>query len=205
MTDSFTESLDFVLRWEGGYSNKPQDHGGPTMKGVTQKEYDDWRNAHRLALQSVKLISDDELTTIYKNEYWLAAACDRLSPKLDLVQFDTCVNMGKNRAIKILQQAVGATCDGSFGPATQQACDNSNAANAAAQYCLIREGLYRGFAQRPGQAIFLEGWLKRLNDLRVEAGVTQQRGPHGPADFGGAPYIETIPDLAPDEPLEDWR
>jgi lysozyme family protein len=113
--------------------------------------------------------------------------------------------MGKNRAIKILQQAVGANPDGSFGPATQQACDNCNAADAVAQYCSIREALYRRFAQGPGQGIFLKGWLNRLNDLRIEAGVAQQRGPRGPVDFGDAPYIETIPDLGPDQPLDDWR
>jgi lysozyme family protein len=175
------------------------------MKGVTQAEYTNWRQKQGLPYQDVQQISAPELTTIYKNDFWLPAACDRVRPKLDLVEFDTCANMGRNRAIKILQQAVGAASDGSFGPATQQACDNCNATDAVTQYCSIREALYRRFAQAPGQAIFLKGWLNRLNDLRVEAGVSQQRGPRGPADFGDAPYIAPIPDLAPDEPLEDWR
>ncbi len=40
---AFSESLPFVLRWEGGYVNHPNDPGGATNKGVTQKVYDGWR------------------------------------------------------------------------------------------------------------------------------------------------------------------
>ena len=39
------------------------------------------------------------------------------------------------------------------------------------QYCTIREGLYRRFAQQPSQAKFLKGWLRRLNALRAEIGL----------------------------------
>jgi hypothetical protein len=187
----------FQLAQLGRLPSLPKDYNGSRSTR--------WREQQGLGYQSVQHINDNEVATIYRNEYWGPIGCDRIRPTLDLVAFDTCVNMGRNRAIKILQQAVGVAPDGSFGPATQQACDSCDPANAVAQYCSIREALYRRFAEAPDQAIFLKGWLNRLNDLRVEAGVTHRRGPHGPADFGGAPYIEAIPDLAPGEPLEDWR
>lgn len=33
-------ALKFVLRWEGGFVDHPDDPGGRTNKGVTQKVYD---------------------------------------------------------------------------------------------------------------------------------------------------------------------
>jgi len=36
----FAAALPFVLRWEGGYVDHPDDPGGRTNKGVTQKTYD---------------------------------------------------------------------------------------------------------------------------------------------------------------------
>ena len=37
MDAAYNDALAFVLRWEGGFVDDPDDHGGRTMKGVTQK------------------------------------------------------------------------------------------------------------------------------------------------------------------------
>lgn len=204
MSDDLPNALRFILRWEGGLSDDPNDHGGRTMKGITQHVYDAWRVARGLGTQDVVGIADDELAAIYRENYWTKSFCDRQRAKLDLVQFDTAMNMGPNRAVRMLQEAVGTDVDGGFGPQTQQARDNCALPDSVARYCDIRERLYRGFAQQPGQANFLAGWMNRLNDLRIEAGVpgfTHKRGASGP-DFGDVPGIRRIPDLAPDQPLE---
>jgi lysozyme family protein len=197
---NFGDALQFVLRWEGGFSDNKADPGGRTMRGVTQATYDAWRKANGLPRQDVRGISDEEIGTIYRRNYWMRARCENLRVKLDLVQFDTAVNMGPNRAVKILQRSVGATEDGAFGPATQAACDDCAMPDTVTQYCDIREGIYRRLAQRPGQYVFLRGWLNRLNDLRAEAGV---------AGFSRSRDVpertEPVADLAGDEPLEDWR
>ena len=85
--------------------------------------------------------------------------------------FDTAVNMGPNRAIKVLQQAVGSDADGAFGDKTKAACDSCDLGEAMINYCEIREGIYRNLAKRPGQDRFLKGWLNRLNALRHEMGL----------------------------------
>jgi lysozyme family protein len=206
MDANYAEALKFVLRWEGGFANVPGDAGGRTMKGVTQRVYDAWRARNgKSGGADVKNIADDELAAIYSQNYWKASLCNTLQAHLDLVQFDTAVNMGPVRAVKILQQAVGVDPDGNFGPATQQACAACNPPDAVARYCSIREGLYRRFAQAPSQDKFLVGWMNRLNALRGAAGVPGFKRSFGEVDFGDENYIERIPDLTPDQPLENWH
>src|ERR1700746_359162 len=158
-SQAFGASLPFTLRWEGGFVDDPDDR-------VTQNGYHAWRADQGLPQQDVRQINTQEVAAIYYERYWLPAKCDVLLSKLDLAAFDTAVNMGPNRAIKILQEAVGSPADGVFGPATKAACDSCDLGEAMINYCDVREGLYRTFAQRPGQDRFLKGWLNRLNALR---------------------------------------
>jgi lysozyme family protein len=68
-----------------------------------------------LPQQDVQQINDQEVAAIYFQRYWIPAKCDMLRSKLDLAAFDASVSMGPNRAIKILQEAVGSPADGVFG------------------------------------------------------------------------------------------
>ena len=112
--------------------------------------------------------------------------------------------MGPNRAVKIFSRRSGSTRT-AFGPATKQACDSCAAPDTTAHYCDIREALYRRFAQAPGQDRFLAGWLNRLNDLRVAAGVPGYRRRGGDVvDFGETGYIERVPDIKPSKSIEAW-
>jgi len=114
-------ALRFVLRWEGGFVDHPDDPGGRTNHGVTQKVYDGWRARQGLPAQDVKLIADAEVHAIYASDYWLPPRCDVLDTPLDTVQFDTAVNMGVGRAIRFLQASVGCDVDGDFGAGTERA------------------------------------------------------------------------------------
>ena len=182
----------------------PDDRGGRTNKGVTQNVYHAWRADQGLPQQDVQQINDQEVGAIYYERYWLPAKCDVLRSKLDLAAFDTAVNMGPNRAIKILQEAVGSPADGVFGAATKAACDSCDLGEAMINYCDVREGLYRTFAQRPGQDRFLKGWLNRLNALRHELGLPGFEGATEPEPDPATP-APNIPDLREGAPLEAWR
>ena len=133
-----TASLTFVLRWEGGYVNHPNDPGGATNKGVTQKVYDLWREAQGLLKQDVKLIGDEEVQAIYEKGYWLAARCDLLDDPLFLVQFDTAVNMGVGRAVRFLQGAANCAVDGDFGSGTAKAVAACDHGEVVIRYCNAR-------------------------------------------------------------------
>ncbi len=198
---AFQASLPFVLRWEGGYVDHPDDPGGATNRGVTQKVYDAWRRRQGQAPRDVRQLEDGELAAIYEGDYWLPPRCDLLQRELDLVQFDTAVNMGTGRAVKLLQASLGCAADGDFGPATRAAAQGCDLGAAVAGYCREREGFYRRLAaQRPKLAVFLKGWLNRLNALRKEVGLPGfERAV--PLDFGDTGYIAKVADELGDDLL----
>jgi lysozyme family protein len=197
-TTGFEAAMPFVLRWEGGFVDHPNDPGGRTNKGVTQKVYDHWRRRQALAQRDVKLIQDAEVHAIYEADYWLPPRCDLLQSQLDLVQFDTAVNMGPGRAVRFLQQSLGCDIDGDFGPRTERAATACDAGSTIIRYCDVREAFYRRLAQnRPQLAVFLKGWLNRLNALRTEVGLPGFEAAVA-LDFGDTGYIAKIPDIGQD-------
>jgi lysozyme family protein len=198
-TTAFAESLPFVLRWEGGYVNHPADPGGATNKGVTQRVYDGWRKRQGLAARDVRQITDAEVHAIYEMDYWVPPRCDLLRSQLDLVQFDTAVNMGVGRAVRFLQASLGCSVDGDFGPNTQAAAEGCDLGTSIIAYCDQRERFYRSLAERrPEMKVFLKGWLNRLNALRKEVGLPGFEAAV-PLDFGDTAYIAKIPEFG-DEP-----
>ena len=172
MSERLDAALAFVLKWEGGYVNHPNDPGGATNKGVTQRTFDAWNLRQGKLRRSVLSITDDEVHAIYEADYWLAAHCDQLPAPLDLVTFDTAVNMGVGRAVRFLQHAVGEREDGEFGPLTREAVLSvDDPRGAALRFCDRRDAYYKTLAEtNPRLGVFLRGWLNRLSALRLIVG-----------------------------------
>ena len=145
MDELFLKALKFVLKWEGGYVNNPNDKGGATNKGITQYTYNNWLKSHCLQPRDVKFITDDEVQQIYYKNYWLKAGCDKMSPKFAILAFDTAVNMGVSRVQQFMKAANWTDIDKFFN---------------------AREEKYKEFAKYGNQKIFLKGWLNRLNSLK---------------------------------------
>jgi lysozyme family protein len=197
-SDAFADALPFILRWEGGFVDHPADPGGRTNKGVTQRVYDGWRRRQGLSQRDVKLIEDVEVHAIYETGYWIPPRCDLLQRQLGLVQFDTAVNMGVGRAVRFLQQSVGCGADGDFGPATESAVAACDPGDTVVQYCNTREAFYRRIVEnKPSQAVFLKGWMNRLNSLRKEVGLPGFESARE-LDFGDEAYIARVPDIGED-------
>ncbi len=194
----YRASLPFVLRWEGGFVDHPSDPGGRTSKGVTQRVYDGWRAERGLAPRDVKLIEDGEVEAIYESGYWLPPRCDALRQRLDLVQFDTAVNMGPRRAVCFLQRSLGCGVDGIFGPATEAAAAGCDLMATVDAYCEARLDYYRRLVEeRPELQVFLRGWTNRVNALKAEVGLPGLESVAA-VDFGDAGYIARVPDLGVD-------
>ena len=159
-------ALQFTLKEEGGFVDNPADHGGATNHGVTQATYDAWRDGLKQPRQSVKAISEAEVQGIYKLMYWAPAHCDRLSLALSVCQFDWCVNHGAKGATITLQQALNVTADGAFGPGTAAALAARDKGNFWQSYNDLRRNWYQAWVKaHPDQALFLKGWLARVDRL----------------------------------------
>lgn len=166
--DTFTtKALPLVHVFEGGYSNHPSDRGGATYKGIIQRVYDKYRKDKKLPANDVRDISEEEIADIYYTRYWIRAKCHLMpSNKIAIAVFDTAVNMGPKRAAKFLQRASGAVADGIIGPLTLEALGKTDPDLLCRDFFELREGFYRRLAKRPGQDVFLSGWLRRLSALR---------------------------------------
>lgn len=162
----FDEALRFALRWEGGYVNHPNDIGGETNKGVTAGTYESYRRRKGLPSQSVRYVTDAEVHEIYRELYWRPANCDLKVRPLAIVHFDTAVNFGVRGSTMFLQEVLGLTIDGNYGPMTREALSRANTTATARRYCQARiDYRYGRVRQNESQRVFLAGWLNRDNDL----------------------------------------
>lgn len=165
----FAQALPFTLRWEGGYVNHPNDRGGATNRGIKQRTYDEWRASFGLSKKDVREIDDSEVQAIYHRDYWMKAYCDALPWPLSMVQFDAAVNHGPKNAVRLLQRAVDVGVDGIWGTDTREAQKAAPRAQTLRLMLSERKCFYHEIVvRRPEQKVFLNGWLRRLDDLRAE-------------------------------------
>jgi lysozyme family protein len=169
--DIFPEALPFILAKEGGYTNHPADRGGPTNKGVIQREYDAYREEKGLLKQSVQFIGDAEVSDIYRNKYWNAGKCPAMPRRIAIVHFDTCINCGVRQAGKFLQRAIKCpVVDGIVGNDTirilKALLKTTDEVVTIHSYLEQRSEFYYGLIKKdPSQLVFIKGWQNRLRDL----------------------------------------
>ncbi len=164
--ENFPASLAAVLQSEGGRVDDPQDPGGRTAYGVTQRVYDDWRRAHSEQPQDVWDIPPDETAAIYKALYWNLLKADELPSGVDFTTFDFGVNSGIGRAAKFLQRVVGVPDDGQIGSQTLAAVAGMDAADVINGLCDARLAFLQGL---PTFVRFGHGWSTRVAQVRSTA------------------------------------
>jgi len=159
----------FILKWEGGFSNDPDDAGGATMKGITIAAFRQYRKENGLPVPSVaelKGISDAEWTDILRKYYW--------NPwQADSIQSQAIANLlvgwgwgsGVKTAIIQFQKLVGLTQDGVVGEKTLLAINNANEIELFNRIWVARKDFFVNIVKSsPSQIKFLAGWLNRLFD-----------------------------------------
>lgn len=169
----FDDCLAHVLKFEGGFSNRAEDRGGATNRGVTQSVYDDFRTTQGSVLRSVRDIHPDEVSAIYRDLYWKKCACDVMAPPLDMAVFDAAVQHGPGRAVKWLQAAIGVAIDGICGNQTLFALNgyllHYKMPQLIDEYMQTRAAFYLQIVARDAsQQVFAKGWANRLKALRAE-------------------------------------
>ncbi|WP_324722984.1 glycoside hydrolase family 108 protein [Lelliottia sp. JS-SCA-14] len=122
--------IEEILKNEGGYVNHPDDAGGATHWGITEKTARNYGYAG-----DMKDFTRDQAYTILEKNYWFQPGFDKvnqLSLALAMELCDTGTNMGPSTGIKWLQRWLNAynrkgtdyndiTLDGKIGPATLSA------------------------------------------------------------------------------------
>jgi lysozyme family protein len=103
---TYDVALARLLAHEGGYSNHPDDPGGPTKFGITIGDYRRYVKADVTAAD-VRAISVDEAKAIYRRRYWDVQRCDELPAGVDYAVFDYGVNSGIGRSGKVLRRVLG--------------------------------------------------------------------------------------------------
>jgi len=162
---NFTQCLAVVFAEEGGYTNDPNDSGGPTNFGITLADLKEWRGTDVTA-DDVKNMTKAEAQEIYRSKYWNPMQCGDLPNGIDLEVFDFGVNAGIKTSIKTLQDVVGVTADGSIGPITLAATKAGDPHAIIQSFSARRLDYYRSLPKWP---IFGAGWTNRTNSVEQAA------------------------------------
>lgn len=142
-----------------GYVNDPDDAGGETKFGVAKNANQDL---------NITKMTWEEAKAVYYKRYWIAGSCDKMPSRLAVLHFDGCVNHGVKKAGMFLQRAVGTTPDGDVGPGTLAKIAIVNELETCGKICDNRSQFYRDIVtNKPVQAKFLNGWLRRINEMRT--------------------------------------
>lgn len=167
------ELVPFILRWEGGYCNDPDDLGQETNKGVcfrTYKLYKSRKGLPQPTIEDLKNITDEEFTAILKEMYWDACRADRIeSQSVANAIVDWAWNSGTITAVKEIQKVLGVTVDGIIGNVT---LSSINSIDAKIMFDLVQNTriayLERICISRPANKKFMRGWLNRVNSLEFK-------------------------------------
>jgi lysozyme family protein len=172
MQDNWKQSLAFVLKSEGGNDDDPADHGGRTSRGITQREYNAWRQERHQPVMDVWQAPQSDIEAIYHDEYWMPL-CDTLPTGLDYMVFNNNVLDGPVRSTILLQRALGVVADGRVGPLTRQAIHGCNPVVTIHRLSDASRDFYLGLHQPK----FTRGWLNRVAFVQENALSMLQKGP----------------------------
>ena len=165
-----TKLAPFILRWEGGFVDDPDDLGGATNRGVTIGTYATYckkKGYPAPTVERLKNLSDKDWTEILKTLYWDRWKADNIkSQSVANILVDWVWASGVN-GIKIPHQLLGVTVDGIVGAKTLAAL---NARNPKELFEEIKEARVQFIEdicrKRPANNKFKKGWLNRINDLQ---------------------------------------
>ncbi len=113
MSSQFNRAVAFILKWESGLVDDPQDPGGLTNFGIALNRHPE------LTREDILNMTPARAAEIYHGpEYWGAIQGDQLPPIIQLPMLDASVVEGPETAIRCLQRALEVTDDGVLGPIT---------------------------------------------------------------------------------------
>ena len=115
----FLSAYENTIKFEGIYSNDVNDRGGETYKGISRKNYPDWKGWD--IVDAIKKVYSKQqyneifigntglqhfVEQFYYENFWLPLKLDSFDDEISLEVFDTAVNQGKHAAATYLQKSL---------------------------------------------------------------------------------------------------
>lgn len=154
-----------IDQFEGGFSDRKADRGGPTKYGITRAFLADYRKVpvEKITRDDIYHLTLSEATNAYR-AFWDITKTESLPEAIRHIYFDVCINSGQQRAVKILQKASGAPVDGKLGPNTIACAKAMNPNMLLKAFVHQRIDFYeRIVVNDPTQLANLKGWENRAN------------------------------------------
>lgn len=164
MTPEFKKALNYILYWEGDYSDHPDDGGGKTRYGITEKVARDQGYSGHMKDFPIGLARN-----IYYSEYWLKVRGNDLwevDKILAAMVFDFAVNAGVSRSSRCFQSTINRTIDdddfdifvdGIIGSQTIEAYKIASCKTFNKRFMVFRMNYYMSLKKH----VFLDGWTRR--------------------------------------------
>lgn len=148
-------SIAKTLINEGGYVDNPNDSGGPTKYGITQRD---------LPGEDIENLTPERATAYYLENYWKAFYSQINDQNVADKLFDLGVLFGIGTAVKLLQTVLNLTADGVFGMVSVAAVNQSDSTSLLSSYKTAFVSHAIGIANaQPKDRVFLTGWINRIN------------------------------------------
>lgn len=164
--------IPFILQWEGGFVNDPDDLGGATNKGITIgafTEYKKRKGQKAPTVTDLKNISDAEWQDVFKSLYWDRWKADEIKNQSVANILVDWVWASGSHGIKRPQRLLGVKADGIVGKQTIAAV---NAMDAATLFKTIKDDRAKFIDEickaRPKNEKYRKGWMNRINAILYE-------------------------------------
>ena len=155
-----------ILKWEGGYVNNPNDHGGPTNMGITlttwqAQGYDKNHDGH-IDNEDIKLLTPDDFNIILR-KYWDKWKADQIkNQSVANILVDWVWGSGK-WGIIIPQRILKVSPDGIVGQQTLAVLNDANQRGLFSVIWDYRKQYLENIVKNDlTQQRFIDGWMNRL-------------------------------------------
>ena len=165
----------FTYKWEGGekFVNDPSDPGGATKFGISLRflknlplKTADINHDGKKTWHDIMLLDKNLSKNIFFEYFWKTICADKMPDTLAMVAYDTAVNIGTTRTIKMIQEIIGVSPDGVIGVKTLAAINKVDEMGSAKQLLKNRATYYLKLAANTEWADkFIKGWLNRTSAL----------------------------------------
>lgn len=159
--------IPFILKWEGGFANHPNDKGGATNKGITIATFRHFFGSGA-TVEQLKAMTDEQWETVFRKGFWNPFKGDEIkNQSIANICVDWAWGSGATTAIKQVQRLLGVAADGVVGNITLGAINNAEPEKLFEKIKSARLAFVEAIVKRDAsQQVFLKGWRNRINSIQ---------------------------------------